>query len=128
MKHYAVLVVGKDTADTLELFCQEPPGDCGRGEVVFDEEVKFQNGNRMAIQVIASEEPDDEECWTQGVVFDELGNELGCTDVGESFLGEYHVFVPATWDRPPHGPWKNKSNQPNEYITNVQTPTKEPSV
>jgi len=119
MKHYAVLVVGKDTADKLEQFCQEPPGDCGRGEVVFDEEVKFQNGNRMAIQVIASEEPNDEECWTQGVVYDELGNELGCTDVGESFLGKYHVFVPGQQVTIPTA---------DEYVTNVQTPTKEASV
>ena len=125
MKHYAVLVVGKDTADKLERFCQEPPGDCGRGEVVFDEEVKFQNGNRMAIQLIASEEPNDETCWTQGVVFDELGNELGCTDVGESFLGKYHVFVPAADGMTAED---GCINQPNEYIANVQTPTKEPSV
>jgi hypothetical protein len=45
----------------------------------------------MAIQVIASETPDEEECWTQGVLFNPAGLELGCTDVGESFLGEYQV-------------------------------------
>jgi hypothetical protein len=105
-KQYAVLVVKKQLADKLEKFCQEPPSDCGRGEVVYDEEVKFLNGYRMAIQVVASENPDEEECWTQGVVFDSFGNELGCTDVGESFLGEYHVGV-----------------QRDEYVTSVQIET-----
>jgi len=91
-KQYAVLVVKKQLADKLEKFCQEPPSGCGRGEVVYDEEVKFSDGYRMAIQVVASERPDEEECWTQGVVFDSFGSEIGCTDVGESFLGKYHVL------------------------------------
>ena len=91
MEYKGILEVEPALADELERFCQEPPGDCGRGETLFDREVRFPNGNRMAIQVIASETPDEESCWTQGVVFDPFGNELGCTDVGESFLGEYHV-------------------------------------
>jgi len=92
VKYYEKLIVSLETAELMGKWCQEPPGDCGRGEAVFDEEVVFSNGNRMAIQVIASEEPNEEECWTQGVVFDPKGNELGCTDVGESFMGEYHVY------------------------------------
>jgi len=57
----------------------------------------------MAIQVITSEEP-DEPAWTQGVLFDENGNELGCTGAGESFIGEYVVW-----------------NQKDEYLVNVET-------
>lgn len=95
MKYTQTLKVNRVIAEQLERDCQEPPGlsDVGRDEPLFDEEVVFSNGHRMAIQVIASNEPDEESCWTQGVVFDERGNELGCTDVGESFLGEYHVPV-----------------------------------
>jgi len=75
----------------LEQACREPLADCARDEILFDQEVKFVNGNRMAIQVIASGNA-EETAWTQGVVFDADGNELGCTDVGESFAGEYCVM------------------------------------
>lgn len=91
MKYSAALKVEADKAEQLEKFCQTPPGDCGRGEVLFDEEVKFPNGHRVAIQVIASETPDTESCWTQGVLFSPTGSEEGCTEVGESFLGEYYL-------------------------------------
>ncbi|MAH32737.1 MAG: hypothetical protein CMG78_12150 [Marinobacter sp.] len=102
MKHTQTLTVDKGLANKLEKLCQEPPGDCGRDEVVFDQEVKFNNRNRMAIQVIASNDPDDEPCWTQGVVFDPMGNELGCTEVGDTFVGEFIVHV-----------------DDDEYVTNV---------
>lgn len=87
----AILQVRSTVANKLELLCRKPDSDCGKGEVLFDREVKFPNGFRMAIQVIASESPATESAWTQGVLFDQKGNEIGCTDVGESFLGEYTV-------------------------------------
>jgi hypothetical protein len=92
MKHEKTLLVEKVKALTFEKYCREPSAaDCGRGEIIFDSEVEFDNGYCMVIQVIASESPEDESCWTQGVLFDENGCELGCTDVGETFLGEYCV-------------------------------------
>ncbi len=114
MRYEATLRVQKETAELMEKWCQEPPMDCGRGEPVFDEEVRFANGNRMAIQVIASENPNEESCWTQGVVFDKKGNELGCTDVGESFLGEYQV-----WDRYKPGVYEVEDEVEDEYVTHV---------
>jgi len=86
-----VIKVPKHRGEQLENFTQKPPCDCGRGETLFDEEFVFDDGNRMAVQVVASVEPENEPCWTQGVLFDAAGNELGTTDVGESFLGEYTV-------------------------------------
>jgi hypothetical protein len=91
MEYKTTLEVEKKLARKLEKACKTPLKDCARDEPIFDHEVLFENGNRMAIQVIATTEPDEEPCWTQGVVFDTVGNELGCTDVGESFLGEYYV-------------------------------------
>ena len=85
-----VLEVNSEAFDFLCLACKEPQSDVGKDEVLFDQEYKFLNGYRMAIQCIASgnaEEPG----WTQGVLFDSAGNELGTTDVGESFGGEYCV-------------------------------------
>jgi hypothetical protein len=79
----------------LEKALSKPISDVGRGETLFDKEVVFLNGFRMAIQVIAAE-TEGETAWTQGVLFDADGNELGYTDVGESFLGEYCVFYDET--------------------------------
>lgn len=91
MKIGRTMLVNEKIGKQLEAFCLTPPCDCGRGEVLFDQEMVFSNGIRMAIQVIASEEPNEESCWTQGVLFDQIGNELGCTNVGETFLGEYCI-------------------------------------
>lgn len=91
MKYEAILKVKREQAEQLERLCKEPDADSARDESLFDEEVKFNNGATMAIQVIASTEPDKESAWTQGILFDKDGFELGCTDVGESFLGEYKI-------------------------------------
>ena len=86
-----MLFVDAQLGDQLEQWCDEPPTDVGRGEVLFDEEVVFDDGTRMAIQAICSEDPTSEPIWTQGVLFSEDGLELGCTDCGESFYGEFEI-------------------------------------
>lgn len=79
------------TANYLEGTCKTPPGtDVGRGETLFDEGVWFNDHVEMVIQVVASDNPDVETCWTQGVLFID-GNEAGCTDVGGSVLGDFTV-------------------------------------
>jgi len=91
MNESCSLKVDSHLCKELERFCQKPPMDCGRGEILFDADVRFSDGNFMAIQVIASERPNEESCWTQGVLFSPEGHEMGCTDVGEAFLGKYQV-------------------------------------
>ena len=81
----------QEEAERYRQLCSSPDASVGRGEVIFDREHKFTNGLRMAIQVIGSAEPEDEPCWTQGVLYDIDGSELGCTDVGESLLGDFTV-------------------------------------
>lgn len=93
MKFEGKLEVDAVTFDEMEKIVDEPHEDVKKDGVEFDEEFIFSNGNRMAIQVCGPGDPSEESCWTQGVVFDPAGNELGCTDVGESFEGEYHVPV-----------------------------------
>lgn len=88
--YHETLTLPADTIDRLEELCRGPATDCRRDECVFDREVEFDDGRRMAIQVIASSEP-AEGCWTQGVLFDADGAELGCTDVCDAFAGEYVV-------------------------------------
>ena len=94
--NYQVMTVDPPLADQLERWCEKPPVGpattfLSRGEVVFDEEVHFLDKYFMVVQVIASEEPDEEPCWTQGVLFNEQGRERGFTEPGEEFLGEYQV-------------------------------------
>ena len=55
---------------------------------IFDEEVTFSDGKRMAIQVCPA---DGECCWTQGVLFDEDGEELECTEVQENLDSPFIV-------------------------------------
>ena len=85
------MLVDPSIGDKLEAWCNEPPSDAGKGEVLFDESVKFSDGCTMAIQAIASLDPDSSPIWTQGVLFTKEGLEAGCTDVGDSFYGEYQV-------------------------------------
>lgn len=91
MKHTRTVTVPVYKAEELTRMCNEPDADNGRDEIVFDHEVNFPGGIRFAVQVIASTEPAEEPCWTQGVLFVAHGNEIGCTEVGDSFLGEYTI-------------------------------------
>jgi hypothetical protein len=91
------LIVEPHVADVMEELCRTAPS-VGR-DIEFDESVKFDNGLLMDIQVCSG---NDDSYWTQGVLYkavikDAPGDancyyEVACTDVGESFLGEYHVW------------------------------------
>lgn len=91
MKYEIYLLVDEAVAVEMERIVQQPDSSVRGDGVEFDQEVVFDNGVRMAIQVCASGDPCNEPCWTQGVLFTSDGTEIGCTDVGESFLGEYNV-------------------------------------
>ena len=88
---HETMAVPRGQIDSLELLCRGPATGCGRDETVFDQEVRFDDGRRMAIQVVSPNEPDSESCWTQGVLFSADGEELGCTEAAESFCGQYRV-------------------------------------
>lgn len=88
---HETMILPNDTLDRLEELCRGPATGCGRDETVFDREVTFDDGCRMAIQVVAPNEPETESCWTQGVLFDKGGAEIGLTEPGEGVGGEYRV-------------------------------------
>ena len=94
-QHYEVMTIYAPLAGNLTNLCQELPlplqGEFKGGSVIFDEEVHFSDKHFMVVQVIASEDPYKEPCWTQGVLFNEQGRECGMTEPGEEFLGEYRV-------------------------------------
>ena len=83
------MVVNAETCLQLEMCCRKSSGH-RNSETLFDREVKFNDGKRFAVQVIDSD-VEDEPAWTQGVLFDKDGYELGCTHVGDEFIGEYIV-------------------------------------
>ena len=88
---HETMIVPNDTLDRLEELCRGPATGCGRDETIFDREVTFDDGCRMAIQVVAPNEPETESCWTQGVLFSPSGVELGCTEPGDGVGGQYRV-------------------------------------
>ena len=86
------LQVESKTGGMLEEMCSKPCPDTGRGEVLFDEEVRLGNGMFASIQVIASLDPESEPAWSQVVIFDEeSGCEMGFTEPSDSFYGEYEL-------------------------------------
>lgn len=89
--YHETMILPAATIERLEKLCDGPAVDCGRDETIFDREVKFDDGCRMAIQVVAPNAVETDSCWAQGVLFDADGNELGYTDVGECVAGEYRV-------------------------------------
>lgn len=121
--HYAKMLVVPDfQARDLEKMCQEPSSDTKKGRTEFDEEVVFIDGNRVAIQVVGCGE--DDPAWTQAVLFSPEGLELGCTETGESFLGEYQlqyedtkytVIVAAASEIRDGGCWPNWYNDPVQF-------------
>lgn len=92
MRYHQKLEVAEATVDAMEELCR---GDSGEGrDIEFDQSVDFGNGYIMDIQVCQG----DDGYWTQGVLYhkSDIGGdfyiEVACTDVGESFEGEYCVL------------------------------------
>lgn len=92
MKYTGEMKVDTEVAVEMERLCRKADSSISKDCTQFDREFKFPNGFRMAVQVCSTLDPSEESCWTQGVMFDKIGNELGMTEVGESFLGEYCVM------------------------------------
>jgi hypothetical protein len=57
---------------------------------LFDGDVIFSNGHRAAVQTFESQ---GETAWTQCVIFDDEGYELGSSAVSECFLGEFSLTI-----------------------------------
>lgn len=97
MEYKAKMEVEKVKAEEMERLCKEIIPDIEKDSVLFDEEVKFSDGSVGIIQVISPLSPKEESCWSQLVICDyadkHILQEVGCSDVGESFLGEFHAKV-----------------------------------
>lgn len=69
----------------------EPVPGAKCDEVLYQNSVRFDNGYQMDIKVVNGTEEDGP--WTEGVLFDEHGTELGCTEVGDTLGGGYIITV-----------------------------------
>lgn len=98
-----VLGVPWNKANEMATRCLEPADDLEKDTRLFDEEVTFEDGMRMAIQIVSPMEPGKESSWSQAVLYDHDGCEIGFTDVCDNFLGPFHYFA-----------------NDNEYIADVQ--------
>ena len=76
-----------------------PAHGCRRDDCFYQVEALFEGGFAMIVQAITAMDT-AHGGWTQGVLFskgaDGLMVEVGCTDVGETFDGEYIVFAKGT--------------------------------
>lgn len=90
-RYYETLYIEPTLGKELQRCCDEIVTDVKKCGTEFDEEVTFPDGARMAIQVCGPSDPEEESCWTQGVVFDKDGNELGCTPACDRLDGSYGV-------------------------------------
>lgn len=88
MRYHQKLAVENYVVDTMQMLCNTPNAE--GADIEFDQSVDFGNGYIMDIQVCQG----DDGYWTQGVLYrksDDVYIEVTCTDVGESFEGEYCV-------------------------------------
>ena len=69
-----------------------PNSDFRRDEIVWEGESRFSDGTQAIFQVCASNNPEEEPCWSQIVLFDENGAEIACSDVSENVLGPCEFF------------------------------------
>lgn len=99
MKFVQPLTIDRVEFDEMQAAVEFPSERMPKDSCIFDRVVHFPDGIHMAIQVVSPLRPQEESCWTQGVLFlehpvgrsDKVWHEVGCTDVGDSFDGEYTV-------------------------------------
>ncbi len=86
------MTVPASLAARIEGFLRSPPLDCGRDEILFDQEVTFSDGIRAAVQVISPNSPEDgDTAWSQCVLFDNRGREISVSQPSESLIGPFHM-------------------------------------
>lgn len=92
-----ILRLSRSDVARLERLCSQPDADLARDSIVCDYCVPFSEERTAYVQIISSDDPNKQPCWTQAVLFqqgieDELF-ELACTPPGEAILGEYCMYL-----------------------------------
>ena len=82
----ATLQVDPAVLADMNSLCCENPRDIGKGEVLFDREVRFNDGLRCAVRVCASS-PATSPCWTEAFLLSPEGQELDLSEVSDRLDG-----------------------------------------
>lgn len=107
MSHTQEILIPRPEADRASKVCAVPPGrDVERDETVLSWTAKFSDGLRIEVKVVAPNDPEQEACWCEAVMFDADGFEIGCSEPEER----------------PYGEW-GFSNDGKDYIVNVVAET-----
>lgn len=73
----ATINLSKEVAARAAALCDDPPGSTvRRDDPVYVWRAKFEDGRQADIKVIAPSDPDEDPCWSEGVLFDAEGREL----------------------------------------------------
>lgn len=92
MKLTTEIKVPSNQVSFLQRAMNVPNSDFRRDEIVWEGESRFSDGTQAVFQVCASNDPEEEPCWSQIVLFDEHGAEIACSDVSETVLGPCDFF------------------------------------
>lgn len=90
MKFTQTLKVDNSLANTLTELCNKPFSDFSPLDILFDEEIEFDENHTMAIQVQTSDQPSEVPCFAKGVLYFD-GDEIGATNTFHKLLGQYTI-------------------------------------
>lgn len=92
MRHELEIIIDEDKKNLINR-CMNIEADSD--EVLFDEEYVFNDGVRLALRICSSRSFYDEpyQTWTEGILFNRFGEEIGLTEPGDKICDEYLFFV-----------------------------------
>lgn len=91
MRHTATLTIPQSQADDAARICAKPPGrsEVGRDEVVYTWTGTFEDGCQVDVKVCATNDPDEDACYVEAVLFNADGVELAVCEPCERPHGEW---------------------------------------
>ena len=100
--YFKMITITPQEAEKINKYLEHEPKDaseCLSEDEVIDHSTTFSNGYTMAIQCCgvqfeenASENGSTNKAWTQAVLFNEHGREEACSEVSDTFLGDWELI------------------------------------
>ena len=111
--YFKIITISPKEAERINNYLEHEPknvSECLSEDKVIDYSTTFSNGYTMAIQCCgvqfeegAPENGSTNKAWTQAVLFNENGREEACSEVSDTFVGD----------------WELIGNDDNKYIVSV---------
>lgn len=96
-RYEQTITITKELAEAIRHILEDEPAnedECfGSKEPAITVTARFEDGKEMDVKCcgVDYEESGYNTGWTEAVLFDENGCELGCTDVEDEFLGDWEL-------------------------------------